>query len=345
VGPAIAPELLTLADDEAIVWRGPEAKRYTGLRPDAPVDLDGHEVHTLPRRGELLCRLATVNDVHFGEREAGRMGDADDFEVFSVPEGAEPYPELMSRSAAVDIARIEPALVLAKGDLTADGTEEQFRRFEDTWHGAFGDRLMAVRGNHESYHGLHRADAPFQEAVLAGVHVALLDTSRDGHANGDLTAEQIDWLDELGARADRPVLVFGHHPVWNHAEEPRSERTFGLLPDATDALVDVFTRRRHLRGWFAGHTHRNRVVEMPTLPGVPFAEVACVKDYPGSWAEYRVFEGCILQVHRRISDPAAVAWTELTRGMFGGAYPAYARGRLTDRCFVVWRDDVHPPAE
>jgi 3',5'-cyclic AMP phosphodiesterase CpdA len=175
-----------------------------------------------------------------------------------------------------------------------------------------------------------------QERVLPGVHVALLDTTRDGHVNGDLTAEQLDWLDELGARADRPVLVFGHHPIWNHAEEPRSEHTFGLLPDATEALVEVFRRRHHLRGWFAGHTHRNRVVHHPELPDVPFAELACVKDYPGSWAEYRVYEGVILQVHRRISTPDAVAWTELTRGMFGGTYPLYARGRLSERCFVVW---------
>jgi hypothetical protein len=68
---------------------------------------------------------------------------------------------------------------------------------------------------------------------------------------------------------------------------------------------------------------------------VPFVEVACVKDYPGSWAEYRVFDGLILQVHRRISAPEAVAWTERTRGMFGGTYPAYARGRLHERCFAI----------
>ena len=68
---------------------------------------------------------------------------------------------------------------------------------------------------------------------------------------------------------------------------------------------------------------------------VPFAEVACVKDFPGAWAEYRVFDGGILQVHRRITGTRALEWTERTRGMFGGAYPAYALGRSRDRCFVV----------
>jgi predicted phosphodiesterase len=330
-------ELMTLADDEAIVWHGAEFRRWTDLPPDHLVDLDGHEVRTLPRRGELLARVATVNDVHIGETVAGMVGGSDEFETFSVPPGDLPYPEVMSRGAIEDISGWDPDLVVVKGDLTSEGTREQYERFLQLYSPTFGDRLMHVRGNHESFHGLALADDPCQERILAGVHVALLDTSRDGRVNGDLSDEQLDWLDELGARADRPVLVFGHHPIWNHAEEPRSDHTFGLVPDATEALVEVFRRRHRLRGWFAGHTHRNRVVRHPELPDVPFAEVACVKDFPGSWAEYRVFDGLILQIHRRISTPDAVAWTERTRGMFAGTYPVYSRGTSSDRCFVVWQ--------
>ena len=330
-------ELLTVADDEVVVWHGPAATRLTELRPESPVVVGGIEAVTLPRRGELLCRIATVNDVHFGEVEAGRMGDGEGQSTFSVPEGAEPYPEVMSRGAVHDIRSWDPDLVVAKGDLTSGGTMEQYRRFAEVYRGAFGDRLVEVRGNHESYHGLRVADEPVQERGLPGVTVAVLDTSRDGRVNGDLGAEQLAWLDELGARADRPVLVFGHHPVWDAAVEARRDDTFGLLPDATEALAAVFGRRRQLLGYFAGHTHRNRVVPMPGRPEVPCAEVACVKDWPGSWAEYRVFDGNILQVHRRISTPDALAWTELTRGMFDGHYPAYARGRRHERSFEVCR--------
>ena len=49
---------------------------------------------------------------------------------------------------------------------------------------------------------------------------------------------------------------------------------------------------------------------------MPYVEVATVKDFPGSWAEYRVFEGGILQVHRRISSPAALAWSERCRTLY-----------------------------
>lgn len=327
---------MTLADDQAIVYRGPDATVYDGLRPDTEVDLDGHVVRTLPRRGELLSRVATVNDVHFGETVAGHVDGVDEWATFSVGAGEDPYPETMNAGALTDISSWSPDAVVVKGDLTSNGTQEEYDRFLDVYGTAFGERLLHVRGNHESFHRLDVAAWPTQERVLPGVVLALLDTSRDETVNGHLSAEQLEWLDELGARADRPVLVFGHHPVWNPAEEPRHDRTFGIVPDDTEALAEVMARRSRLLGYFAGHTHRNRVVQLPGSGDVPYVEVACVKDYPGSWAEYRVYEGLVLQVHRRISTPAALAWSERTRGMFGGTYAAYARGRLAERCFAIW---------
>src|SRR5258708_3966542 len=67
---------------------------------------------------------------------------------------------------------------------------------------------------------------------------------------------------------------------------------------------------------------------------IPIVEIACVKDYPGAWAEYRVYEDGYVQLTRRIEAPEAMAWTEKTRGMFAGLYRDYALGDLSDRCFV-----------
>ncbi|MCZ7627979.1 MAG: hypothetical protein M5U19_02280 [Microthrixaceae bacterium] len=72
------PELLTVADDELILWHGAVPRCLSELPPDTVIDSDGIEERTLPRFGELLCRVATVNDVHFGETEAGRIGDSDE---------------------------------------------------------------------------------------------------------------------------------------------------------------------------------------------------------------------------------------------------------------------------
>ena len=60
-----------------------------------------------------------------------------------------------------------------------------------------------------------------------------------------------------------------------------------------------------------------------------------MKDYPGTWAEYRVFEGGVLQIHRRISTPEALAWTEQTRHMYADTYAGYALGALSERCFAM----------
>ena len=73
------------------------------------------------------------------------------------------------------------------------------------------------------------------------------------------------------------------------------------------------------------------------MSGVPTVEIGCVKDFPGTWAEYRVYEGGVMQVVHRISTPDALAWSERCRDLyrdFGVDYQAYALGDLTDRCFV-----------
>lgn len=323
-------ELSTLADDEVVIHFGATVKRYAGLRPGSAVALDGFEVRTLPRKGELLTTFTTVNDLHFGETVGPEMPA-----ILQPRPGEAPYPEFMNAGAVSEMAERDPALVVVKGDLTSNGTRAEFERFLEVYGGAFGDRLLYIRGNHESYNRLDAGNTPFQERVLEGVTIALLDTSRNGWINGSLSAEQLDWLDELGSRADRPVLVFGHHPIWNSEVEPRSDDTFGLRPDATEALLTVLNRRRHLVGYFAGHTHRNARTALAAAPGKTFAEVACVKDYPGTWAEYRVFEGNILQIHRRISTPEALDWSERARNMFDGFYGGYAFGQITDRCFEI----------
>ena len=118
-------ELTTVADDEVVIHDGREVRRYEWLAPDTEHELDGFAVRTLPAPGELLCRFATVNDVHFGETECGVI-EGVETPVLRVPEGAEPYPEVMNRGAVGEIAAIDPAVVLVKGDLTSEGTDEQY---------------------------------------------------------------------------------------------------------------------------------------------------------------------------------------------------------------------------
>ncbi|CAA9229835.1 MAG: hypothetical protein AVDCRST_MAG50-1051 [uncultured Acidimicrobiales bacterium] len=334
-------ELTTVADDEVVAFSGTEAHRWTGLVPDTEHQLGPVTARTLVRPpGERLATIATANDVHFGETVCGVVEGSDIGPVLRTEPDEPPYPETMNRAAVAEMRQLcdgaGPDAVLVKGDLTSEGTVAEYEAFLACYEPVFGPRLHHVRGNHDATAGASFSSAPTQEVVLPGVTLAVLDTTIPGAASGRVTREQLEWLDELGARADRTVLVFGHHHAWDPGAPTRPGSYFGIAPADSEALVAVVARRPALAGYFAGHTHRNRVRRFAATAGVPWVEVAAVKDFPGAWAEYRVFEGGILQVMRRVSAPAALAWTDRTRALYGGTYGTYAFGAMADRCFPIW---------
>ena len=291
--------------------------------------------------GEILARVATVNDLHFGETVCGLLEGIELGPALRDDPGSEPYPVVMNRAAASEMAAICPDLVIAKGDLTASGSAAEYAQFQTTYRAVFGDRLIVTLGNHDKPKagGEVPPVAAVQSTDLEGVRVVVLDTARAGRVGGELATEQADELDELARGSDRPVLVFGHHPVGgkdiDHLFGPRSAYENCLDPSSTSRLLGVVARRPGIVGYFAGHTHRNKVRHLPETGEFPWVEVGCVKDFPGSWAEYRISDDVIEQVHHRISDPEARRWSERCRSMFGGRYPLYALGRDTDRCFKL----------
>lgn len=331
-----APEVMTVSESEAVVFEGARFQRYEDLRSDTEYSYGAASWRTLPRpAGERLATVATVNDTHFGEDQCG-IAEVNIGPVLSVGPGEEPYPEVMNRGAVPEIAAVNPDAVVAKGDLTSTGRREEYALFEACYRPAFGDRLFVTLGNHDNRPDRRAFDVePVQEVRVPGATLAILDTTIPEGGGGRLSAEQTGWLDELGSRADRPVMVFGHHPCWQADAFRWSKRPNALDLDSSVELMAVFARRPRLVGYFCGHTHRNAFRRFEQAGPAAFVEVACVKDFPGSWAEYRIFEAGILQVHHRVSSPAALAWSERCRGMFAGNYPSYALGELADRCFAL----------
>lgn len=332
--PPTGPELTTVCTREAVVHDGLNVRCYDDLVPDTDYTFDGIAFRTMPEPGELLATFATVNDVHFGETTAGVMEGSDIGPVCSVGPGDEPYPDVMSRGAIREILAFDPAALIVKGDLTSTGTAAEYERFLSFYEAPFGDRLTFVRGNHESYYGTDFGAIPTQEVVLPGARLAVIDTSVARAETGAVHAEQLDWLDALAAESDRPVVVFGHHHPWDPSSDEYPTHYFGIRPDDSERLVDVVARRPTIIGYFAGHTHRNRVRHFAATGNLPWVEVASVKEFPGTWAEYRVFDGGIVQIHHRISTPEALAWSEKTKFMYAGLFHDYAFGSLSDRCFV-----------
>jgi 3',5'-cyclic-AMP phosphodiesterase len=342
-------EVATRVGDQETVTAGPfHSARVTGLDPDTAYALDVEgadlgeylpaEVRTLVQpAGRPVATVATANDVHFGEVECGRTGNPEADAVGPIVRaapGEPPYPETMNRAVIGEIAAFDPDAIVVKGDLTDVGSEEQYAAFLAAY-GVLGDRMHHVRGNHDALRDptLALEDAPYS-VDLGGVTLAVLDTVVPGADGGQLTGDQIQWLDDLAAEATVPVLVFGHHYVSNIDRAGDSSASFGINRADSAALVAVFARREAIAGYFAGHTHRNRVRRFEPAPRVPCCEVACTKEYPGAWAEYRIFEGGYTQVVRRVTAPDAFAWAERTRGLYAGFYRDYALGPLDWRCFT-----------
>ena len=331
-------ELTTVTDTGAVLHDGLRVVRVDGLRPGKEHTVEGITFRTLAGPpGPRLATVVTVSDLHIGETECGRYEGVNLGPALRAEVGEPPYPETMARAAAAEIAGVGPDAVVAKGDLTGMGTEAELATFEDI----FAELpLHRTYGNHDLSARSELSPGPAMELIdVAGARVALLDTSIPAQTGGQVSADQLDWLDELAAVDRTPVLVMGHHPLFDHAAF-----TAGVNAEDSDRLVELFARRPALVGYFAGHSHRNSVRRLPATGDVPWAEVGATKDYPGVWAEYRIYDGAVMQVVHRISSPEALAWTERTRSMFGGLYPSYSFGKLEDRCFYVTRPPGPAPS-
>ena len=353
VGPDEVVVTCTSAPDERVVTRVGEHEVTTagpfhtavvrGLDPDTEyaIRVEGavNDDRWLPLNartlrkptGRLLATIATANDVHFGETECGKTGDAavDAIgPVLRAAPGDPPYPEVMGSAVVAEMLALDPDAVVVKGDLTDSGREEEYAAFLECY-GRLGDRMYHVRGNHDAMRDpkLARNDAPFV-VVVNGVTLVVLDTVVPGRCGGALDAAQRDFVEQVANTTSGPVLLFAHHPAFHWDTDYRID-----APDA-DALVDVLARHPNVVASFAGHTHSNRVVRDARVPEVPFAEVNCAKDFPGAWAEYRVYEGGLTQVLRRVQRPDARAWSERARHMIQGYYRDLVLGAIDDRCLT-----------
>ncbi len=323
-------ELVAVGPHSAELFVDGAVRTYADLTPATAYEFEGVPFQTLSDIGELRSRLVTMNDVHFGEVECGRIG-IDTTHVLTVARGERPYPEVMNESVIADALAIEPDAVIVKGDLTSEGSFEEFETFKSFYLDAFSDRLTYVRGNHDSFNGNAFADWPVQVVRTAGLGVVLLDTARLHRPDGFVSAEQCDAVTQFAATCADPVIVMGHHPLFVEGVD-RLDHFDGVSPRESAALIASMAGADNVLAYSAGHTHRCRRRD---ISGVAIIEVACTKDFPGAWAEYQVGSEAVAQIVHRASSPAAIAWAERTRQMFDGFYGTFAMGKLRDRCFVL----------
>ena len=239
------------------------------------------------------------------------------------PDDTEPYPARCLRAALAEAKAWGAAQVLAKGDLTDCGSEEEFEWFAALVHES-GMPMNAILGNHdirtEGVDGaaiLNRRGIPTAtEATpvdVPGLRIILLPSADEPHVGHWSPADRKETV-RLAEEVDAPVFVATHH--YPNRFNVANEFPPGIPLRNAKPLLDDLDRVAPRSVIACGHTHRHHRRRYKSLV---ITEIGSTKDYPGVWAGYVVYEGGIVQTVRRVEEPSARAWTEGTGdALFGG---------------------------
>jgi len=154
-----------------------------------------------------------------------------------------------------------PDFVVISGDL-ADTPNAQEYEYLKHLLAPLKLPFAAIPGNHDSREMMRAAfpgayafpnGALNQKVAVGDIDLLLLDSSVPGKPYGLLDAPTLQWLEtELGSTADRPALLFLHHPpfiagIW-HMDRQN-------LRNASE-LAAIVRRHRRVKIVASGHIHR-----------------------------------------------------------------------------------------
>lgn len=292
-----------------------------------------------PPPGDELTRLAAITDLHLGTRRFGKAGT-----IVERPTPSVLHPTRCARAAVDELEAWGARTVVAKGDLTDSSRPQHWAQFAElaAQVEATGADLLIAPGNHET----HRKNTvePVQEAARHGItirreDVAVTDVPGLRIVTMDTTIEETDvgrvahLADDVGQalrEAEGPAMLVLHHHLqrWRWPWHPPP----GVPGPEARAFLGVVRRANPNTIVTSGHTHRHRRRSHGPLTVV---ETGSTKDYPGTWAGYRVHEGGITQVVRRTAEPSCVRWTEWSGRAAFGMWRHWSPGTLDDRCFAL----------
>jgi Icc protein len=184
-----------------------------------------------------------------------------DLHVGAVWGTLEPLSRLRASIAAVRCLVDEPDAVVVSGDLTHDGTPDQYALVE-TELAALGVPTYVIPGNHDDRAALRASfELPGDDAApvdygadLGPLRLLLLDSTIPGEDGGDLDREQIEWLEKTLAESEQPALLVMHHSPVRTGIGPVDSICLGER--ARLELARLCARHPHVRAIAAGHLHR-----------------------------------------------------------------------------------------
>ncbi|MBS1861040.1 MAG: phosphodiesterase [Actinobacteria bacterium] len=181
---------------------------------------------------------------------------------------SDPEDGLRAAVAAILALPQRPDALLVSGDLTDNGTPEEYARVRELL-APLGLEPHVIPGNHDLRGPLREAfglpgegdEHASHVADLGPLRLVCLDSIIPGAEGGALDGGRIEWLDAaLGADRETTTVVAMHHPPLR-TEIPTFER-IGLAPESIAALAAVLGRHPQVVRLLAGHVHRMIVAEL-----------------------------------------------------------------------------------
>lgn len=321
---------------------GPGALDLDGLRPGTEHRIDvmwegGRSQLTATTvaspPGRLLCRVATVSDLHLGSTRWGASKTMFDRSGHDVS-----FPLRCAKAALDEAAAWGAELVVIKGDAAHHQLPEHFELVGQLVDSVPDLPMMLIPGNHEvngrSEHPtpakVGRRGVPYLRHTacvdLPGLRVIAADTTIDRKGIGTIDRVADDIV-ELAGVGNQPFFLALHHQLqpWRFPDHYPP----GIAAPAAVDFLDALARANPQGFVSSGHTHRNRSRRHGPLA---VSEVGSTRDWPGVWAGYAIHEGGIRQVVRRTAAPEAITWTEYSRRALLGLWGWWAAGPLTQRC-------------
>jgi 3',5'-cyclic AMP phosphodiesterase CpdA len=196
--------------------------------------------------------IAHISDFHvFADRPETKMVRLD--------------AEAAARKVVDDIARFQPRLdaVMFTGDLVDGGSARDYALLTDILS-PIEVPVVMVPGNHDRRTALRTAFSgrlPFEdgrflnyETHLGALRVLALDTLIEGHTEGALEPESLDWLGERLARQHAgPTLIAMHHPPFPSGMEALDRMA---LVGGRAEMAEMVRSFKGPLAILAGHIHR-----------------------------------------------------------------------------------------
>ena len=193
--------------------------------------------------------IAQITDTHVKPRGEMLMDQLDS------------YSALERAIGRINLCSPRPDLMVATGDLAADGRPEEYAALRRLLDGARMPYLL-LPGNHDDRGNLRHAfpGQPWEDGrfLLYAVddwplRIVALDTIVAGQPHGELCPQRCGWLDKtLSEQPERPTVVMMHHPPF--ATGIAHMDGMGLADPS--GLAGIVAKHSQIIRILCGHIHR-----------------------------------------------------------------------------------------